>query len=97
MTSATTFQNESTATDEVNEVLTTDDFDAADFAAHFDMLSMNDLVVIQVYLGDEDDSVLEELRPRHVIMYEPDVGFIRRVEVSSFMPPSSRNLNHSQY
>ncbi|WAQ81081.1 hypothetical protein PtA15_1A419 [Puccinia triticina] len=80
MTSATTFQNESTVTDEVTEVLTTDDFDAADFVAHFDMLSMNDLVVIQVYLGDEDDSVLEELRPRHVIMYEPDVGFIRRVE-----------------
>jgi len=60
--------------------LLTDTLDGLDFVADFDMLSMDDLVVIQVYLGDEDDCVLEELRPRHVIMYEPDVGFVRRVE-----------------
>ncbi|KAA1127194.1 hypothetical protein PGTUg99_030419 [Puccinia graminis f. sp. tritici] len=80
MTSASTFQNDPARTDEATDGLTTDDFDPSDFVAHFDMLSMNDLVVIQVYLGDEDDSVLEELRPSHVIMYEPDVGFVRRVE-----------------
>jgi len=60
--------------------LLTDTLDGLDFVTDFDMLSMDDLVVIQVYLGDEDDCVLEELRPRHVIMYEPDVGFVRRVE-----------------
>jgi len=43
---------------------------------------MDDFVVIQVYLGDEDDCVLEELRPRHVIMYELDVGFVGRVGTS---------------
>ncbi|KAI7967391.1 hypothetical protein MJO29_000668 [Puccinia striiformis f. sp. tritici] len=80
MTSATTFNADTGGTDGATDGLTTDDFDASDFVAHFDMLSMNDLVVIQAYLGDEDDSVLEELRPRHIIMYEPDVGFVRRVE-----------------
>lgn len=28
-----------------------------------------------------DEHVLEELRPRYIIMYEPDAAFIRRVEV----------------
>ena len=40
-----------------------------------------DLVVVHAYEGDQDEHVLEELRPRYVIMYEPDAAFIRRVEV----------------
>jgi hypothetical protein len=96
MTSASTFQNDSARTDEATDGLTTDDFDPSDFVAHFDMLSMDDLVVIQVYLGDEDDSVLEELRPSHVIMYEPDVGFVRRVEVGLFLK-QKRSPDDNEY
>jgi hypothetical protein len=33
------------------------------------------------YDGDMDDRVLEEMRPRFVVMYEPNPSFIRRVEV----------------
>jgi hypothetical protein len=84
MTSSTTLQNDAVTTEGAADGLLTDEFDGSDFVAYFDMLSMNDLVVIQVYLGDEDDTVLDQLRPRHVIMYEPDVAFVRRVEVSSF-------------
>jgi len=51
--------------------LLTDTLDGLDFVTDFDMLSMDDLVVC----------VLEELRLRHVIMSEPDVCFVRRVEV----------------
>ncbi|MCJ1310312.1 hypothetical protein MMC25_003974 [Agyrium rufum] len=52
--------------------------DAEDF---FELYEMNDLVVIHPYDGDMDEHVLEEVRPRYVIMYEPDAAFIRRVEV----------------
>ena len=42
---------------------------------------MSDVVVIHAYEGDQDEHVLEETRPKYVIMYEPDAAFIRRVEV----------------
>ena len=48
---------------------------------YFELYEMNDLVVVHPYDGDMDEHVLEEIRPRYVIMYEPDAAFIRRVEV----------------
>ena len=45
------------------------------------LLDMQDLLVIHPYDGDKDDLVLEEVKPRYIIMYEPDPAFIRRVEV----------------
>ncbi|KAI9663290.1 MAG: hypothetical protein M1821_008338 [Bathelium mastoideum] len=47
----------------------------------YDLVETKDLVVIHPYDGDMDEHVLEEVRPRYVIMYEPDAAFIRRVEV----------------
>jgi len=47
----------------------------------FELYEMNDLVIIHPYDGDMDERVLEEVKPRYVIMYEPDAAFIRRVEV----------------
>ena len=55
--------------------------DLDDMEDYFELYEMSDLVVIHPYDGDMDDHVLEEVRPRHVIMYEPDAAFIRRVEV----------------
>ncbi|KUI73170.1 DNA repair protein rad16 [Cytospora mali] len=46
-----------------------------------EMYEMQDLVVIHAYDGDQDEHVLEEVKPRYIIMYEPDASFIRRVEV----------------
>src|SRR5690606_11753367 len=37
----------------------------------------NDLVLIHPFRGDTDDRLLEETRPRYVIMYNPDPAFIR--------------------
>lgn len=48
---------------------------------YFELLFMDDLVVVHPYDGDMDEQLLEEVRPRYVIMYEPDAAFIRRVEV----------------
>lgn len=52
-----------------------------DMEDYFELYEMQDLVVVHPYDGDMDEHVLEELRPRYVIMYEPDAAFIRRVEV----------------
>ncbi len=52
-----------------------------DLGDYFELYEMNDLVIVHPYEGDMDEHVLEEVRPRYVIMYEPDAAFIRRVEV----------------
>ena len=52
-----------------------------DMEDYFEVYEMQDIVVIHPYDGDQDEHVLEEVRPRYVIMYEPDAAFIRRVEV----------------
>ncbi|KAL8777134.1 MAG: hypothetical protein Q9213_007994 [Squamulea squamosa] len=52
-----------------------------DMEDYFELYDMNDLLVVHPYDGDMDEHVLEEVRPRYVIMYEPDAAFIRRVEV----------------
>lgn len=48
---------------------------------YFELYENDNLVLISPYDGDMDDRVLEEMRPRFVIMYEPNPSFIRRVEV----------------
>ena len=55
--------------------------DLEDMEDYFELYEMGDLVVVHPYDGDMDEHVLEEVRPRYVIMYEPDAAFIRRVEV----------------
>lgn len=57
-------------------------FNPLDFDDNFGVLSPEQLVVIRPYKGDDDDQVLEELRPKYIVMYDADPGFIRRVEVS---------------
>lgn len=52
-----------------------------DMEDFFELYEMQDLVVVHPYEGDLDEHMLEEVKPRYVIMYEPDVAFIRRVEV----------------
>lgn len=61
------------------DVFISDDLeDTEDF---YELYDMNDLVMIHPYAGDMDEQILEEVRPRYIIMYEPDAAFIRRVEV----------------
>lgn len=48
---------------------------------YYQLYDMRDLVVIHAYDGDQDEHVLEEVKPRYIVMYEPDASFIRRVEV----------------
>ena len=48
---------------------------------YYQLYDMQDLVVVQAYDGDVDEHILDEVRPKYIIMYEPDASFIRRVEV----------------
>ena len=48
---------------------------------YFELLDNSDLILIHPYAGDLDDRLLEEIKPRFCIMYEPDAAFIRRIEV----------------
>ncbi|KEZ39337.1 DNA repair protein rad16 [Scedosporium apiospermum] len=52
-----------------------------DMEEYYQLYEMKDLVIVHAYEGDQDEHVLEEVRPRYIIMYEPDAAFIRRVEV----------------
>jgi DNA excision repair protein ERCC-4 len=52
-----------------------------DMDDYYSLYDMSDLVLIHPYDGDMDDHLLEEVKPRYVIMYEPDAAFIRRIEV----------------
>jgi DNA excision repair protein ERCC-4 len=48
---------------------------------YYELFDMNELIIVHPYEGDMDEHVLEETKPRYVIMYEPDAAFIRRIEV----------------
>lgn len=52
-----------------------------DMDDYYELYEMKDLVVVHAYDGDMDDHILEEIKPRYVIMYEIEPSFIRRVEV----------------
>jgi len=58
-----------------------DHFTQDEFESFFGVLSMEDLIVVRPYSGDDDDNNLQELRPRFIIMYDPEPAFVRRVEV----------------
>jgi DNA excision repair protein ERCC-4 len=47
----------------------------------YGLLPAEDTVIIRPYGGEDDDILLQELRPRFVVMYEPNLPFIRRLEV----------------
>lgn len=55
--------------------------DLQDMEDFYELYEMDDLIMVHPYSGDMDDHILEEARPRYIIMYEPDAAFIRRVEV----------------
>ncbi|KAL4870430.1 hypothetical protein BDV12DRAFT_184447 [Aspergillus spectabilis] len=61
------------------EEIILDDFE--DMDDFYELYDMDDLVMVHPFDDDMDEHILEEVRPRYIIMYEPDPAFIRRVEV----------------
>ena len=54
----------------------------------YGILSPAQTVVVRAYTDDSDDRMLAELQPRFIVMYEPNLEFIRRLEVR-LLPASS--------
>lgn len=69
----------STVEDALKEEIVIDNLE--DMEDFYELYDMDDLVMIHPYDGDMDERILEEVRPRYIVMYEPDAAFIRRVEV----------------
>jgi len=59
-----------------------DIFSPIGFEDYFGLLAPEDVVVVRSYSEDDDDKILEELRPKYIVMYDPDPAFVRRIEVS---------------
>ncbi|CAO1633670.1 unnamed protein product [Sympodiomycopsis kandeliae] len=57
------------------------DFSEVEFDNYFGVLDMDTLIVVRPYKGDADDYTLSELRPRFIVMYDPDAAFVRRIEM----------------
>lgn len=53
-----------------------------DWTEGYGLLEPGDTVIVRPYGGEDDDILLTELRPRFVVLYEPNLAFIRRLEVS---------------
>ncbi|RPD58723.1 hypothetical protein L226DRAFT_617201 [Lentinus tigrinus ALCF2SS1-7] len=52
-----------------------------DFDTHYGLLAPEQTVIVRAYSDDSDDQMLQEIKPRFIVMYEPNLEFIRRIEV----------------
>ncbi len=52
-----------------------------DFDTNYGLLTPEETVVVRLYSDDGDDSILAEMRPKFIVMFEPNMDFIRRIEV----------------
>ena len=57
-----------------------------DFDSNYGLLKPEETVVIRAYSDDTDDRMLTEIKPKFIVMFEPDMDFVRRVEVRPSLP-----------
>ncbi|KAF7437499.1 hypothetical protein PC9H_004340 [Pleurotus ostreatus] len=80
-------QNATAAVVESATVVDADDLDftstelLVDFDTSYGLLTPEETVVVRPYSDDGDDSILGEMRPKFIVMFEPNMDFIRRIEV----------------
>ncbi|KAG8220668.1 hypothetical protein J3R82DRAFT_2951 [Butyriboletus roseoflavus] len=65
---------------ELLEVMLASQFDA-DFDMQYGILPPRQTVVVRAYSDDTDDQVLAEIQPKFIVMFEPSLEFVRRIEV----------------
>ncbi|KAJ7176197.1 hypothetical protein C8R43DRAFT_1057490 [Mycena crocata] len=53
----------------------------SEFDSHYGLLVPQQTVLVRPYSDDTDDRMLAEIQPRFIVMYEPNMDFIRRIEV----------------
>lgn len=57
-----------------------------EFDTNYGLLVPQQTVLVRAYSDDTDDRMLAEIQPRFIVMYEPNMDFIRRIEVRSSTP-----------
>ncbi|KAH7103448.1 hypothetical protein BKA62DRAFT_696946 [Auriculariales sp. MPI-PUGE-AT-0066] len=55
---------------------------------YFGIIPTDQTVIIRVYADDADDMLLSDIKPRFIVIFEPNQEFIRRVEVYRSLNPS---------
>jgi hypothetical protein len=64
------------------------------FDMNYGLVQPEETVIVRAYSDDSDDMMLMELRPRFVVMFDPSLEFLRRMEVfdrllASHIPPEN--------
>ncbi len=90
-TSADSFsslESQSDAGDVINLVddsMTLIDLDSDTLAVEYDdnygLVIPEQMILVRAYSDDTDDRVLDEIKPKFIVMFEPDMDFVRRIEV----------------
>ncbi|KAG6896228.1 hypothetical protein C0992_009623 [Termitomyces sp. T32_za158] len=71
---------------------------ANDFDTHYGLIAPEQTVLIRAYSDDTDDRMLAEIQPKFVVMFEPNMEFIRRIEVyKSSHPGLAVRVYHMVY
>lgn len=63
----------------------------------YELCDMDDLIIVHKYNNEQDEQLLEEVKPRYVIMYEPKVDFVRRIEVYRSSHPERKVKVYTLY
>lgn len=63
------------------------DLDDGDY---FGLVEPSSLVVVRTYSGESDAKLLENIKPRFIIMYDPDPTFVRCIEVYKACNPGKQ-------
>ena len=70
----------------------TSGLDSASIARHFALLEDPDESTVICTHAATASEVLDELQPRHVILYDPDPAFVRAVELCQAMRPEAGRM-----
>ncbi|KAF9164315.1 hypothetical protein DFQ26_001598 [Actinomortierella ambigua] len=57
---------------------------------HFGLIEPSTLVIVRPYHGEEDAQLLDHIKPRFIIMYDPNPSFVRSVEVYKACHPGKQ-------
>ncbi|KAF9437889.1 hypothetical protein BGZ76_010671 [Entomortierella beljakovae] len=61
-----------------------------DFTDYFGLVEPSKLVLIHSYNGESDSRLLENIKPRFIIMYDPNATFVRCIEVYKASHPGKQ-------
>ncbi|GLB36876.1 putative ERCC4 domain containing protein [Lyophyllum shimeji] len=70
----------------------------SEFDEHYGLLAPEQTVLVRAYSDDTDDRMLAEIQPKFIVMFEPNMEFIRRIEVyKSSHPGLAVRVYHMVY